>query len=86
MLRQLGLRHHPFRGQHIGLAAIVVAGAEVSDLDLAFVNQSFEAIIDQTKTEAELCRQGALGQVGVFFQNLRALPCAEFGFSQICRS
>ena len=46
--RQAGLRLYPLGRQHAGAAELVIGGAEVEDLDEAFLREGAEAVVERT--------------------------------------
>src|SRR5699024_1551576 len=56
------------RGEFVQVSAFVFAVFEVGGLDVAFVQQGFEAVVDLADANAEFLGQLALGHAGVGFQ------------------
>lgn len=65
-----GLRVHPFRGQQVEIGCLVMRVFEVLSFDVTLSDQGFNAVIDFTRTHAQVLGDLALGGLGVLLEEL----------------
>ncbi len=67
--RQHGFVRKTLRGEHVDVAKLVFALAEVLNLDQALVDERLETVIQPTGTDTQFFSNLALGHVGVVLQH-----------------